>query len=312
MNTWTNFRRVLVSGAKDFMRGGVVSAANVTVMTVTMVIIGSLIFLSALLQSTLGAIQDKVDVNVYFVTTASEDDINAVAAQLRQLPQVSSVEYTSRDQALADFRERHANDELTLQALDELGDNPLDASLAVKAKDPAQYQSIVDFLSNDSAIGAGNSSASSIIDRINYYQNKTVIDRLTAAIRATEQAGIAIVVLFALASAIIAIATIRLAIYSAREEIAVQRLVGASNNYIRGPFVVEGVIAGIVAAIIALILFYPATWYAGSALESWLGGFNLFTYYVSHFPLIFLILVASGGVLGGVASWLAVRRYLKI
>lgn len=312
MTSWTSFRRVLLSGAKDFMRGGVVSAANVTVMTVTMVIIGSLIFLSALLSSTLSAIQDKVDVNVYFVTTASEDAINSVADQLRSLPQVASVTYTSRDQALADFRTRHANDQLTLQALDELGDNPLDASLAIKAKDPAQYQSIVDFLSNDSAVGSSGDPSSSIVDSINYYQNKTVIDRLTAAINATEQAGIAIVVLFALASAIIAIATIRLAIYSAREEIAVMRLVGASNAYIRGPFIVEGIIGGVVAAIIALILFYPATWYAGDALANWLGGFNLFTYYVGNFPLIFLILLGSGSVLGGVASWLAVRRYLKI
>jgi cell division transport system permease protein len=312
MNIWTSFRRVLASGAKDFMRGGVVSAANVTVMTVTLVIIGSLIFLSALLQSTLTAIQDKVDVNVYFVTSATEDQITQVADQLRSLPQVQRVTYTSREQALADFRERHANDQLTLQALDELGDNPLDASLAIKAKDPSEYQAIVDFLSNNSALGSGNTTDSSLVDSINYYQNKTVIDRLTAAIRATEQAGVAIVVLFALASAIIAIATIRLAIYSARDEIAVMRLVGASDNYIRGPFVVEGIIAGIAASLISLLLFYPATWYAGDALQEWLGGFNLFTYYLTHFPLIFGILLASGIVLGGIASWLAVRRYLKI
>jgi cell division transport system permease protein len=223
---------------------------------------------------------------------------------------VQIVTYTSREAALADFRERHANDQLTLQALDELGDNPLDASLAVKAKDPSEYQAVVDFLSNDSAINSEPNS--SIIDTINYYQNKTVIDRLTAAIDATEKAGVAIVILFALASAIIAIATIRLAIYSARDEIAVMRLVGASDNYIRGPFVVEGIIAGVVAAIISLILFYPLTWYAGGALENWLGGFNLFSYYLGHFPLILGIVVGSGIVLGGVASWLAVRRYLKI
>ena len=310
MNFWTSLRRVAVAGAKHFARSGVVSAATVLVMTVTLCIIGALIFVSALLSSTLQAIQDKVDVNVYFVTTADETDIDALADKLRQLPEVSSVVYTSREDALTQFRARHENDQLTLQALDELGDNPLGASLAVKAKDPSQYQGIADLLSGDgAALSAGGDS---IIDRINYYQNKTVIDRLTAAIRATEQAGAVIVVLFAFASAVIAIATIRIAIYSSRDEIAVMRLVGASNAYIRGPFVVAGVVAGVLAAIIALVLFYPATWYAGDALENWLGGFNLFSYYVSHFGLIFLTLLASGAVLGGIASYLAVRRYLKV
>jgi cell division transport system permease protein len=90
------------------------------------------------------------------------------------------------------------------------------------------------------------------------------------------------------------------------------RLVGASNMYIRGPFIVTGIIAGALAALISLILFYPATYYAGNALASWLGGFNLFTYYMSHFALVFLVLVGSGVFLGALASWIGVRRYLKI
>jgi cell division transport system permease protein len=308
MNT-TAIRRVLVSGAKHFTRSGVVSAATVLVMTVTLGIIGGMIFVSAILSSTLHAIEDKVDVNVYFVTTADQADIDALAGKLRQLPEVQTVTYTSREGALAQFRARHENDQLTLQALDELGDNPLGASLAVKAKDPSQYQAIADLLSDDSALTEGGSS---IIDRVNYYQNKTVIDRLTAAIRATENAGAAIIVLFAIASAVIAIATIRIAIYASRDEIGVMRLVGASNWYIRGPFIVAGMIAGALAALIALLLFYPATWYAGSSLENWLGGFNLFTYYLRNFAWIFLVLLFTGIALGGLASFLAVRRYLKI
>ena len=150
------------------------------------------------------------------------------------------------------------------------------------------------------------------IDRVNYLQNKNVIDRLTNAIAATEKAGLAIVLLFALASVTIALATIRLAIYTAREEIAVMRLVGASNMYIRGPFIVAGIIAGGLAAFIALIIFYPITWYAGNALSSWLGGFNLFSYYLHNFPLIFIVLAGTGIFLGALASWIGVRRYLTI
>ncbi len=309
MNTWTSIRRIITSGAKDFVRGGSVTVATVLIMTVTMGIIASMIFLSAILGGTLESIKDKVDVNVYFVTTADEADILEVADKVRSLPEVKEVTYTSRDQALAEFRERHANDQLTLQALDELGENPLDASISIKAKDPSEYGSIVEFLSNDPALSPGGTS---IIDRVNYFQNKTVIDRLTAAIDATESTGMVIILLFALASVTIAFATIRLAIYSSRDEIAVMRLVGASNMYIRGPFVVAGIIAGVVAAVITLIILFPVAYFGGDALESWLGGLNLFSYYIGNFPKIFGILLGSGILLGTFASLLAVRRYLRV
>lgn len=304
----TSLKRIISSGAKNFARSGAVSFATVLIMTVTLVIVGFLIFLSALLTHTLALVEDKVDVNVYFTVDAAESDILAIQDDLEALPEVATVTYTSRDQALEEFRTRHANDQLTLQALEELGENPLGASLAVKAHDPSQYEAIVNHLAGDAASASGTD----IVDRINYYQNKSVIDRLTNAIETMEKAGLFVVILFAGASVIIALATIRLAIYTAKDEIAVMRLVGASNMYIRGPFIVAGILSGIIAAIIALVLFYPATWYAGSALSSWLGGFNLFTYYTSNFVMVFGILIGSGVLIGALASWLAVRRYLRV
>ncbi len=305
----TILKRVFASGAKDFLRGGAVSAATVLIMTVTLSIIGALIFLSALLSYTLGVIENKVDVSVYFVTTATEQQILAVKGELEQLPQVASVTYTSADDALAAFRQRHANDQLTLQALDELGGNPLDASLEIRAKDPSQYEGIVNFLSASPALSPGGTS---IVDRINYAQNKDVIDRLSVAIGATREVGIAVVLVFALASILIAFATIRLAIYTARDEIAVMRLVGASDAYIRGPFLVVGVITGVVAAVIALLLFIPAAWYTGMQTASWLGGFSVSGYYATHALFIASVLIGSGIVLGAVGSMLAIRKYLRV
>jgi len=301
-------KRMLVAGWKNFARGGAVSAATVLIMTVTLAIIGSLIFLSALLTFTLNTIKEKVDVSVYFVTTASEADILAVKSQIEKLPQVSGVTYTSAGDALTAFRARHATDQLTLQALDELGGNPLDASLAVRAKNPSEYESIVNFLEASPALSSGGTS---IVDRINYAQNKDVIDRLALAIVATRQIGFATIILFALASILIAFATIRLAIYTAKDEIAVMRLVGASNSYIQGPFIITGVITGILAATLVLLLLWPATWYAETKTAGWFGGFNLATYYSSQFSLFFCILAGSGIVLGAVASVLAIHRYLK-
>lgn len=305
---WTMIKRVFTGGAKNFFRSGAVSFATVLIMTVTLAIVGLLIFLSAILTNTLASLQDKVDVNVYFVTSADQADILTIQDRLEALSEVESVVYTSREDRLADFRARHENDQLTLQALDELGSNPLGAALAIKATDPSQYAGIVEFLSNDPSLSPNGP----IIDSINYFQNKAVIDRLTSAITAMEKAGLIIVVLFAIASTIIALATIRLAIYTSKDEIAVMRLVGASNSYIRGPFIVAGVLAGFVAALISLLIFYPVTWYTGAKLETWLGGFNLFSYYLSNFPMIFSILVGTGVLLGALASWLAVRRYLRV
>jgi cell division transport system permease protein len=304
-----NLKRIFINGVKDFVRSGAVSFATVLIMSVTLLIVGVLTFLSAILAHTVQAVKDKVDVNVYFVTTAAEGDIVSFQRRISELPEVAQVSYTSREAALASFRERHASDTLTIQALEELGENPLGASLAIKAKDPEQYATIVEFLETDPPIAADGTS---LVDRINYFQNKVVIDRLTGAIRATEQAGAIIVALFALASAVIAFATVRLAIYTSRDEIAIMRLMGASNFYIRGPFVVAGMLSGILAAIIILVLFYPVAWYTGSSMESWLGGFNVFTYYSENFALFFGILVGSGFLLGGLASFFAVRKYLKV
>ena len=303
-----SMKRVLVGGWKNFTRGGAVSAATVLIMTVTLAIIGALIFLSALLTYTLDTIKNKVDVSVYFVTTALESEILAVKDQLEKLPQVAEITYTSAEEALTAFRARHASDQLTLQALDELGGNPLDASLEVRAKDPSEYESIVNFLEASPALSAGGTS---IVDRINYAQNKEVIDRLSLAIQATREIGFIVILLFAIASILIAFATVRLAIYTSKDEIAVMRLVGASNAYIQGPFIVTGVITGVVAALLVLLLLIPATWYAGVKTAGWFGGFNIATYYSSHIVFITVILVGSSIVLGALASVLAIRKYLR-
>lgn len=302
-------KRVMASGWKNFTRGGAVSFATVLIMTVTLAIIGSLMFLSGLLNFTLDTVRDKVDVSVYFITTASEDEIFDLRDKLLALPQVERISYTTREEALANFRARHENDQLTLQALDELGENPLEASLDIKAKDPSDYEGIVTFLEATPALSA---EGTSIVDRVNYQQNKEAIDRLSLAITATQQIGLAVVLLFACASILIAFATIRLAIYTSKEEIAVMQLVGASMAYVRGPFVVAGIITGMLAAAIVLLVLYPVSWYVGVKTELWFGGFHFFEYYTSNFAFIFFVLMLSGILLGALASFFAIRRYLKV
>ncbi len=307
---WTKIKRVLRAGFVSFWRNGYVSLASVLVMTVTLSVIASVMFIGALLGSTLEGIKDKVDINVYFIKSATETDINDLKLALQSLPQVASIEYTSREQALKDFRDKHKDDQLTLAALDELNDNPLGASFNIRAKDPAQYEGIVNYLqSRDESDKANNSS---VIDRINYAQNKQAIDALTRIIEASRKLGAIVVGFFVLVSVLITFNTIRLAIYIFREEIAVMRLVGASETFIRGPFVTVGLMYGFVAGIVTLLVLYPVTYWIGPLTLRLGTGLNLFDYYIRSFGQLFLVVVGAGLILGAVSSYLAVKKYLKV
>lgn len=306
---FTNLKRIVRSGFVNFWRNKIVSFATVLIMTVTLFAIGIMIFIGALLGNTLEQLRDKVDVNIYFTTDAPEEEILDLQASLRALPEVENAEYTSRTEALAQFKERHKDDFLTIQAIEELEENPLGATLSVKAKETSQYETIARFLEEKPALSEGESA---IIDKVNYYQNKVAIDRLTQIIDGASTIGFASIVLLILISIIITVNTIRLAIYTAREEIAVMRLVGAENRYIRGPFVVEGVMYGIFSAALALALLYPVSLWLGSETAAFFGGINLLNYYAGNFGQLLLIIGGSGVVLGAVASFVAARRYLKV
>lgn len=304
----TNLRRIARTGLMSFWRNGFVSLASVLVMIITLSVIGAIVFLNVLLETSLSTIKDKVDVNVYFVTDALEEDVLAVKTSLEQLPEVASVTYTSREQALENFKTRHENDQLTLRALEELGANPLGAVLNIKAKEPSQYEGIAAFLENDSALSSGGSS---IVDKVNYFQNKTAIDKLNSIISAADRLGFGIMLVLIVISVLITLNTIRLAIYISREEISVMKLVGASNMYVRGPFLIIGMLYGAIAGMLTLIIFLPLTYWLGDASESFFIGINIFNYYLANFGQIFLLIMLSGILIGAVSSFLATKKYVN-
>src|SRR3990167_4871786 len=114
--TWIKIKRVITSGFFNFWRNGFISLSSILVMVVTLFVIGSTIFSGAILQSTLQEIKNKVDINVYLTRTANENDILALKKDLEHLTEVATVNYLSRDEALANFKKRHQNDQFTLQA----------------------------------------------------------------------------------------------------------------------------------------------------------------------------------------------------
>lgn len=305
--TITKFKRVIKGGFLNFKRGGVVSWAAVLVVTITLSVITLIIFFQAVLHFSLDQIKDKVDVTIYFTVGAPEDQILALQSSLKQLPEVATVSYTGADEALALFRSRHQNDYPTIQALDEVGENPLGGYLNVKAKDPSQYGDIANFLQSDNALSLNSTS---IIDKVDYSQNKLVIDRLNAIIDNGQKLGFLITLFLVLISIVVTFNTIRLTIFTSKEEIGVMGLVGASRMHIRGPFMIEGAIYGVIATLITMILFWPASFWLGHNMTGFLG-INMYDYYLSSFFQIFAILLLSGILLGVISSFLAVRRYLN-
>lgn len=302
----TGIRRVVRAGFVGFWRNAYVSLASIFVMTVALFVIGATMFIEQLLTTSLVTLQSKVDINVYFVPDAAQEDIDSIRTAVAALPDVASVTYISREEALERYRERYRNNEIAMQALAELGENPLGSTIAIQARETSQYESIAGFLEEQRA-----STQSSVIDDINYARNRDSIDTLTSIINAVEQASFITMIVLLVAAVLITFNTIRLAIYTAREEIGIMRLVGASNTFIRGPFMLQGVMYGVIAGVLALLILYPILVWIGPRTEIYFE-FNLFTYFIANFTYFFSVLVGIGVALGLVSSTLAVARYLRV
>lgn len=303
----TALKRIIKNGFLNFKRSGLVSWAAVLIVTITLSVITVIILLQAVLHFSLNQIRNKVDVTIYFTTNAPEGKILTLKSSLEKLPEVAEVSYTSSDEALKIFRDRHQGDYPTIQALDEIGENPLGAYLNVRAKEVSQYENIANFLKSDNALVLVSNS---IVDKVNYHQNKLVIERLNTIISGAQKLGFLITLILVIISIIITFNTIRLTIFISREEIGVMRLVGASKMQVRGPFMIEGVIYGVVATLITSVVFIPVTLWFGRNMTDFLG-INMYSYYLSNILQISIILLLSGIILGIISSFLAIRKYLN-
>ncbi|MDE1970230.1 MAG: ABC transporter permease [Patescibacteria group bacterium] len=300
---FTALVRIFKYGFSSFWRSGLLTTATVAIMVVALSVFSGLIFFNVVTKTALTSLQDKIDITVYFKTDADEAAILQVKSAIENLDETQSVAYISRTEALDTFREKHKNDTVVISALDALGDNPLQASLNIKAKDPRQYATIASYFDTP--------SVQPIVDKVSYQQNEVVINRLIKVIDTAERGGLIITILFLCIAGLVAFNTIRLAIYANREEIGVMRLVGALNSFISAPYVVQGILQGIVASFITLLIMLPTIHLVSPYIQAMIPEMDLWSYFVANMLGIFALQTLAGIVLGGVSSLIAVRRYLK-
>ena len=249
--------------------------------------------------------EKRIDISVYFKKYVPEEKITEVKDSLYKFsPGIESISYVSENEAKVLFIEKHKNDKLYLEALREVGDNPFLASLDIKAKSPDFYAKISDFLTKG--------PYKEKIERVSYYQNKDIINKLFSLTNNINKGGIAFFILVVILVFLIVFNTVKLTILAFNEEISTMKLVGASNWFVRGPFLVQGALYGLISLLLIDLLFYSSFIFISPKFQEWFFNFNLIGFFRSNFLNILLWQIVFALFLGVISSFLAVRKYLKV
>ncbi len=300
----TSFKRIFRSGWASFSRDRELSAATIFILVMAIFLISSLFLLKDISRFLITSLQEKADISVYFKRDTLEEDILKAKDNISNVPEIKEIEYVSREQAKETFVKKHENDPNLITAVEEVGGNPFLASLNISAFEASQYTAIATLLES--------SNFKDLIEKVDYYQRKPIIERIFSLTSLLNKTGIIFSVILIIIAILITFNTIRLAIYNLREEIGIQRLVGASNWFIRGPFIAQGVISGIFAVFISLSVFSLVCWYLSPKIAFFFPDLNIFQFFITDIWMIILIQFAAGILLGAISSIIAVRKYLKV
>ena len=300
----TKIKRIIKTGWKEFSRNIGLSMATVFIMIMVISLVTILFLLKPVSDILIGNVQKRVDVSVYLKEDVNTDQIMELRSELSKIPEVKEINYVSKEEALETFIEIHKDDPVLIESLTEVGYNPFLASLNIKAWEASQYEQVANFLESD--------SFQNLIDKVDYYQRKPVIEKVFALANGVNKVGFFLGIIFGAIAVLISFNTVRIAIHSSKEEISIMRLVGASNWFIRGPFLVQGVIVGFIAVIITLLITFGFSYFLNSKIMSLAPEINLWEIFISNLLILLLIQLATGVGLGIISSYIAVRKYLKI
>jgi cell division transport system permease protein len=300
----TSFKRIVVLGWQNLARDSGIAVANVFIIMIPILLTSALFSLKAVSDFLVKDIQEKADISVYFNESVPEDDILRVKDKIKEIGGVEQVEYVSKDQSLAAFRQRYQNNELLLESLTEVNGNPLPALLKVGAASPDQFDQVTALLAQD--------DYKDLVSKVNYNEKKETIQKIFSFTKGARKTGIILFVILGVISVVVTFNTVRMAILSRKREIGIQRLVGASRWFIRGQFVVEGLIFGVLAAIFSFFVAVAVCWYINPLVAAAVPGMDLWHNFSVILWPIFSLQLAIGAGLGVFSSIIAVSRHLKV
>jgi len=301
----TSLKRILKFSWIGFLRNKALVFEVIFVMAISVSLITCLFMFQGISEFLINYLQDKADISVYFNQNTSEQEIIKVEEALYQFSnEIESVEYISREKALQIFTETHKDDPDSLEALEQVGDNPFLPSLIIKARDPIYYIQISNFLSQD--------SFKDVINKIPYYDSKKVIDRLSAITDTIKTITIGLTLILGLLAILITFNTIKLSIFASKDEISTMRLVGATNWFIKGPFVIQGILYGVISILVVDILFFILLIFFSPKLQVFFSGFSLFDYFQTQYASLFLIQIIFIGIVSIISTLLALNKHLKV
>jgi cell division transport system permease protein len=295
-------RKITKSGWDGLRRQGFLTFATSLVIFIAAILGTTLFLFQGGVNYLTQALQNQIDVSVTFNSSVSEDAILNVRDSVSKMSDVKSVDYVSPEEAYNTFVTTHEGDKY-LEALEMIGTNPFLPTLRIQTKDPSEYKEIANYFSQDAFSG--------MISEVNDYKRGDVINRLMEITGSVRTIGISLTIFLSLIAVIITFNTLRLSIYSQKEEIEIMRLVGARNGFIRGPFLVEGILCGFFAAVLSFVIYFISLISLASRLKSLFMGFDVYAYFLSNIWIIAGLNLAVGVGLGLISSYFAVRKYLR-
>lgn len=297
--------RIFKNAIRNLWRNKWLTLATVTVMALTLFTVSVFVVLNILVNSTVDTIKSRIDLEVYFKQEATEDELLAIKNEIMGEEPIKEVTYISKDEALEIFKEQNKNDPALYETITK-EENPLPASLRIdlyKAED----------LDKINALFRGG-KYDSLVEETSYENNKSIVQKLINMGNYIKEGGFILSLVFILTTLLVVLNTIRMTIYTRREEIEIMKLVGATNWYIRWPFILEGAFYGLISALIALSVVFIGLKLLNPYISVYLQDFsgNFFAYVRSYsLEIVGLQFLISIGV-GVVSSLLAMARYLRV
>lgn len=300
-----SFLRVIKFSFQDIVRNIWLSIVTITILVLALFSVNILLTVDLITKAAVSSIKDKIDINLYLKPEANEVDIKALKTNIGNLPNVKSIKYISKAEALESFKIKHAAEPEILDALRELGKNPLTPSFIIKPENINEYNALITAL---------NKIDDPIIESRNFDDHKTVLAKINLISEKINKVGLIVSLIFIFTTILVVYNAIRVAIYTHRREIIIMKLVGASNWFIRAPFLISGMTYALIGVLIIIIIFYPLISLLQPYLEAFFidYNFNIISFFNDNFIKIFGLQFLATALINILASLIAVGKYSKV